>query len=695
MKKKNLFLSIALLSAGFIVTSCSTPETDPTVDECPECEECPTCPEPEVCPDPIICPDLEVVDFKVTTQAGTGSTIDFGAADLTKVRAGTEIAFGVSLTSDQYGLVSVTVDGKVVTPIDGEYSFVMPNKDVVVATQTRVLGADGLTNVSSFDETKLALIPTTSVEDFAEFFVGLKDENARFFKEGTFSYRGSDLEETSDFRSYSIKASANDFVLVEGVDGENGDLYSRYRFEAGIKDDKYYEYELEDGAESLAISTVVSDNETELESNEIIESEANDNAAFYDVLDVTDTLFLSSSSIDWTNSSITTKVSEDKKSVEVSFSAESEAPDYSYYSGHKYDVKITLDGDFFVTNISSTNSVYSFYDYTDGVLNEDALPTNVISLNYTGVRGYKSLFDSSIYFEDFVTTDYDLFAYVSNGSDLFGTNGGTFEAGDRLGFRFINKDNPNAIITPRVVSVGEGEEAIAEIDGSYVNILAAGTFNLTFDNGIGDLRTFEFTSVIPAPTSITASASLSSVYVGGSTTVSAEIGPEFALQNYTVSADETSSDCTIVANEDGTYTVTGNEVGTIVLNVAATADPTIVDSLEISVIEKPDYEAVYNNLITMTLYNNQSGDINRFNFNSDGTGTHYNTYYGYTEIISTFKWSLDPDTMIMTITPDSTDSEYVESVTVIDSENVTVVTNRFNSHNTYECTFVDRWTYTE
>lgn len=694
MKKKNLFLSIALLSAGFVITSCSTPETDPTVDECPECEECPTCPEPEVCPDPIVCPDPEVVDFKVTTQAGTGSTIDFGAADLTKVRAGTEIAFGVSLTSDQYGLVSVTVDGKVVTPIDGEYSFVMPNKDVVVATQTRVLGADGLTNVSSFDETKLALIPTTSVEDFAEFFVGLKDENARFFKEGTLSYRGSDLEETSDFRSYSIKASANDFVLVEGVDGENGDLYSSYRFEAGIKDDKYYEYELEDGTESLDISTVVSDNDTEVDSNEIIESEANDNAAFYDVLDVTDTLFLTRSGITRDDSSIKVTPSQDSKSAVVTFSGAGSAPEYSFEDGNTYDVSITLDGDFFLTNVAIRHNVYDFYSYTDGVLNEDATPFNVISLDYNGVRGYKSLFDSLIHFEDFVTTDYDLFAYVSDGSDLFGTNGGTFEAGDRLGFKFINKDNPDAIITPRVVSVGEGEETIAEIEEGYVNILAAGTFHLTFDNGIGDLRTFEFTSVIPAPTRITATA-VSSMFVGDSIVVSATIGPEFALQNYTVTSDETSSDCTIVANEDGTYTVTANEEGTIVLNVAATADTTIVDTLEINVVEKPDYETVYNKLITMTLYNNQGGDINRFTLNSDGTGTHYNTYYGYTEVVSTFKWSLDAESMVMTITPDSTDGEYVASMTIIDSENVRVVTDRYGRENTYECTFSDRFTYTE
>lgn len=692
MKKKNLFLSIALLSAGFIVTSCGGQTEPPVCQECEECEECPTCPEPEVCPDPIVCPDPEVVDFKVTTQAGTGSTIDFGAADLTKVRAGTEIAFGVSLTSDQYGLVSVTVDGKVVTPVDGEYSFVMPNKDVVVATQTRVLGADGLTNVSSFDETKLALIPTTSVEDFAEFFVGLKDENARFFKEGTFSYRGSDLEETSDFRSYSIKASANDFVLVEGIDGENGDLYSSYRFEAGIKDDKYYEYELEDGAESLAISTVVSDNETEVESNEIIESEANDNAAFYDVLDVTDTLFLSSYSIDWSNSSITTKVSEDKKSVEVSFSAESEAPDYSYYSGHKYDVKITLDGDFFVTNISSTNSVYSFYDYTDGVLNEDALPTNVISLNYTGVRGYKSLFDSSIYFEDFVTTDYDLFAYVSNGSDLFGTNGGTFEAGDRLGFRFINKDNPNAIITPRVVSVGEGEEAIAEIDGSYVNILAAGTFNLTFDNGIGDLRTFEFTSVIPAPTRITANAP-ETMLVGNSAVITAEISPELALQTYTVVADETSSDCLIVQNDDGTFTVTANELGTIVLNVASTVDPTITTQVEIVVQEAPTYENMFEKLTTMTLYHNDRYyyEVHRFNLNADGTGTHYID----SEVAGTFQWSMDKETLAITVTSDTTADNYVVSIEIVDIDNVTVVVNSFGRDDTHQCAFVERWTYTE
>ena len=121
----------------------------------------------------------------------------------------------------------------------------------------------------------------------------------------------------------------------------------------------------------------------------------------------------------------------------------------------------------------------------------------------------------------------------------------------------------------------------------------------------------------------------------------------------------------------------------------------IVDTLEINVVEKPDYETVYNKLITMTLYNNQGGDINRFTLNSDGTGTHYNTYYGYTEVVSTFKWSLDAESMVMTITPDSTDGEYVASMTIIDSENVRVVTDRYGRENTYECTFSDRFTYTE
>ena len=183
--------------------------------------------------------------------------------------------------------------------------------------------------------------------------------------------------------------------------------------------------------------------------------------------------------------------------------------------------------------------------------------------------------------------------------------------------------------------------------------------------------------------------SSTTIFVGGNATVSAEITPEQALQDYTVSLKE-GSECTvdITENEDGTFNVFGKTAGNGTLIVTSAEDSSIYEEVEFSVVTPPTYEDLYQfitqNTVKGQIYYSYEDLYVYVNFNDDGTGEFRvdDDYYGITYgSVVAFTYTLDKDTLEFTIalTDDSeTSNSYtLYSVSAISNSSLEITIDRY------------------
>ena len=625
---------------------------------------------------------VEVTDYAVSLNAGDGSTITLTSGEgAARFAPGTEVTFTVAVDDERITtLDSVTVDGKEVNAVDGSYAFTMPNKDIEIATTTTVLGDGSLINISD------VAFEVTSIEDVTNLLTQSGEKEAEYINGGHIIKDGvTNYEESYDYTYY---VGNNNKLVYEGsrTTSNSATLSSYIYHEIGLYDaTHYYEFNFDSsGGTNLTSSTVVSDDTEGYSSGTIKESEAKENVA---------SAGFTATAADFMEN-ITElerqEVSEDKKYLTIVMSGE----DVGYAEYTKYDLTLVFDGDSLLRQADLKTTVYDSDDYDEeaGELVSGALSTKSGSTSIATERGYKTELVSKYNVRDYVVNDYTIItsSYFNNESTEF-VGGGEVNNGANLSFRFRSNELKPMRLAPRPIEIRSDVEDIATVSGSSISVQKEGEFTVVFDNGLGDLKEVTYTSVRPAPSRISAYLSASSVFVGNSVTLTAEITPEQALQDYTVTLKEDSA-CTvdIAKNEDGSYTITGKTEGEGTLVVASIENPTIFTEVAFSVVTPPTYDVLYkfiteNTLTGDVIYSYYTDLTVYINFNTDGTGEYRidDNYYNETGEVVTFTYTLNQDTLEFNLetTGDVTDSSSytIYSIRALSNSSLEVVVDRFGS----------------
>lgn len=674
-KSKKIVTALAILSCGFVLASCNNREVPPQ--ECPEC--------------PVI-----VVDFKVNTTLGTGSSIEFENSS-EKYTAGSTLKFVVN-TTERYELTEVLLDGKTLTKReDGFYSFVMPNKDVNIETKTIELGDESIVNVTEFTKENLPAVTDitclkTVIED------GLK-ANVKYLKEATFKTTNSDTSSYDDLYDYQISVGYNDVINVDGTKNVYGSKVNLpYHKQSYIENGYFYERE----------STVINDNySTELQISKIVEEspsseeitseEAKNNVTSFDFYSILKEEYLDSYNYSWSNAKFSSKVSSDKKVATVSVNLVEKDSYYNKTTITTLDVN--FDGDKFLRSINVNSSSYNNSDVDENNnLKQEAVALSKQTLDYNATRGYRKHIQLLEKTEDYLMNDYDvIITSLFNGNKTTLINGGEVYGNSILDFSFACKDNDKFLISPKFIGFKEGEEGFL---GEFSNeVVKLGKFHLLFDNGRGDIKTVELNAVEPPVTSLNATVSSTKTFVDTVVTVDLSSAPSTASQEVTLTKKEGSVDCEINHVEGGKYEVKATTLGKIILEASSVTNPEIKKEIVIEVISKPNYEEIYNIITTKTLEQIVSGygEPYYINFNDDGTGKlikkEYDSYvYDYVEKYSTFKYTLDKDTLDFVITMDEGGqlSDALVDVTALSNESFTADIDLGYSVKTYDFKVVYR-----
>lgn len=657
--------------------------------------------------DPVI---IEVdKTYALSTKPGEGTTIkletELDAAG--KLPAGSEVVFEVELTGENFELSMVRADGKELVPdAEGKYSFVMPRRDVAIETEAISLGEESI--VATPDVTA-EMIPTTA-SAVKDLLTKEKDLEGTYFQSGTYSHFGGSYEENF---SYDIVAGRNDVLHVSGyqLSSSNAAYGAPYFVERGIDETgKYYEY-VKKGTLSSSTKNATETLETEdiltsedEEGGGVSQEQAKSLVSSYGFADIVLGEYFNEDSSEYRDftrmdeAKITPVVAEDKKSFTVTLDGVHDTG----YTLYLTTLSLTFDGTGFLTSAQATRDSYSEYDEETHAPNPGAEPSESETNSLTATRGYKKTIDRRIHLKDYAMHDYDVnVSYrLPNTYDSISAKDNVVENGSTLSFQIISRDD-NALLVPEVVRAEE--EGFVEISYTYsgkeVKVLKEGTFHLVFDNGLGEEKTIELTSVKPKPTSVSGTLSSHTVFVNSSVTLTVTIVPEMADQGVTavVNAEKSTGEADIVETEEaGVFTVTGKKEGEVVIDLASTEDPSVTGSVTLNVKNPPDATALKETLTTKTMSGKESSSYEEtylyFNFNADGTGSFRigSDYYGMTwEDVQSFTWSLDETTLDFTITCDAT--RYVfEAARALDNTSIEVDVSYFGSVDTYTLTATDR-----
>lgn len=622
---------------------------------------------------------VEVTDYAVTFNEGDGSTITLTTGDgATRFAPGAEVSFTVAVDDERITtLDSVTVDGKAVEAIDGTYTFTMPSKDVEIATTTTILGDGSLLNISD------VAFEVKSIEDIQTLLTQSAEKEADYINGGRVVEDGvSSYDQSYDY-TYSI-GSDNKLSYEGTMTSYDSAVLSSYVYhEVGLYDaTHYYEFNFNStsGASVNAMS-VVGDDAT-YSSGTIKESEAKQKVS---MAGFSETVASYMRNIDTIEEQST---SDDNKYLTIVTSGEN----VSYAEYTKYDLSLVFDGDGLIRQAELKTNVYDIddYDETTESLVEGATPTGSGSSTLTTERGYKKPLDSKYDVRDYVVNDYTVITGESfEGESTSFIGGGEVNNGSILSFTYRSSELKPMKLNPRPVQIVSDVEEIATLSGSSISVKKEGEFTVVFDNGLGDLKELTFTSVRPKARRISATMSSTTIFVGGNATVSAEITPEQALQDYTVSLKE-GSECTvdITENEDGTFNVFGKTAGNGTLIVTSAEDSSIYEEVEFSVVTPPTYEDLYQfitqNTVKGQIHYSYEDLYVYVNFNDDGTGEFRvdDDYYGITYgSVVAFTYTLDKDTLefTMALTDDSeTSNSYtLYSVSAISNSSLEITIDRY------------------
>ena len=625
--------------------------------------------------------------YKVTLKEGLGSKITLSAEEGVKTfTAGTEVSFSVTLdNSDLTVLNEVKVGGKVASETDGLYTFTMPNKDVEIETVTTALGDGSLLTPSDVDETVISNI--TSVESLTTFLeeTATKAEQT-YINGGTATLSNTDVGE-EEFE-YTFRIGLNNVSEYEGKYFENSrDVLGSIRKGVRGVEGNYY-YEVKDNSASGkegSTSILVDDTETSVPSGSMKRSDA---LAMAGTAGLTEHVASYLSKF----SGVTPVVTKDSTNKYFTISLNKIVAEYIDFCERKMELR--FDGDNAITSALITQETYSKEDYDDvnEAFKEDSVPVDILTFSLNATRGYRRNIVPILDINDYVGTDYRVFA-VDNSNTVEVPENGDVEYGNNYSFCFKNNlDNP-MLVKPKIKDV-KSEEGVATIngDGKSIHLAKGGEFTVVFDNGLGDLKEVKFNSVRPAVTGLEVSLSSSTTFVGSAVTLTVLPEPTLADNSATVTVKEDSTGSVdITDNKDGTFKLVATKEGTCTIVVTSTENSKISTEASLTIGGALDYETVESLLTTYTLYckGGYYGTELYLNFNDDGKGQLRIDEFGKGEVI-TFTYALNANPIELTYTlddEDATSSGYeLVSVSIASSTEVSVTIDYNGKADTYTLT---------
>lgn len=611
--------------------------------------------------------------FVITLNAAEGTVVTLLNSQ-EKYSAGSIVEFTVSVEKANLELDTVTYDGKVLLANnEGVYSFVVLNKDAEIATTVVERGSEDLLVVSDVN-------PEAVPQDPAALKVAL--ENARTVESEYLS--SAEYDSTYDeTRSLKAVVGHNDVVVVEGrnLPYASSNLYSYERTERGFFNNRLYE--IEEGTTSVTFSKaatlkqVVADETETLLPNQVKESDAKLAASTSGFIDIVleeffgnTNSFVPTDNYGWKEITYTVEVSEDNKSYIASASA--------YYSSYRRFItfEAEFDGDNFLRRVDFDALDYGYndveeFDVTEGEGDEavtttyhkpveGAEPTKTQKMDINFTRGYRSKVTGTD-LSSYATSNYDvLIDYRVPGEYTTYTVGedGMIYNSAELKFTYRQAEVKPIFFLPTLI--GAKEDGFITFDSYNTPVVSnVGEFTLLFDNGFGEIKEVELTSIRPAAKSMTASLSSSTIYNGESVQVNAEITPAGADQSVTVTLKEGSTAAVeLTENEDGIWNVKGITNGTGTLVVTSDANSDLYKEVSFTVADKPNVDAIKTFLTSKTLLGKMSGWGNHFvNFNEDGTGQ-YVCYEGGQGDMVPFTWTLNESSITLEVSSDGSKSKY-------------------------------------
>lgn len=622
--------------------------------------------------------------YKVTLKEGLGSKITLSAEEgVNTFTAGTEVSFSVTLdNSDLTVLNEVKVGGKVVSEADGLYTFTMPNKDVEIETVTTALGDGSLLTPSDVDETVISNI--TNVESLTTFLeeTATKAEQT-YINGGTAKLSNTDINK-EEFE-YTFRIGLNNVSEYEGkYFAKSRDVLGSVRKGVRGVEGGYY-YEVKDNSAStkkeVSTSILVDDTETSVPTGSMKRSDA---------LVMVGTAGLTEHVASYLSnfSGVTPVVTKDSTNKYFTVSLNKIVAQSSFY---EWKMELRFDGDNAISSALITHETYSKEDYDDvnEAFKEGSVPVDTLTFSLNANRGYRRNIVPILDINDYVGTDYRVFAVDSSNTVEVPENGDV-EYGNNYSFCFKNNfDNP-MLVEPKIKEV-KSEEGVATIngDGKSIHLAKGGEFTVVFDNGLGDLKEVKFNSVRPAVTGLKVSLSSSTTFVGSAVTLTVLPEPTLADNSATATVKEGSTGSVeITDNKDGTFKLVATKEGACTIVVTSTENSKISTEVSLTIGEAIDYETVKSLLTTNTLYC-KGGDYDTelyLNFNDDGKGQFRIDEYGTGEVI-TFTYTLSDDPIELAYTLDdeeATSNRYsLAGISIASSTEVAVTIDYYGIADTY------------
>lgn len=671
--KKILSVAALLAVIGVSLAGCDTTTTSTTSNSDTSSATTTTSETPQ--PDPV------VTAFAVNTSVGEGASVTIVSEpnEDNKFEAGTSVEFSITLANELVELVNVTVsDTNLVKLENGNYSFIMPNKDTTITVTTSSLGDGSLLEISDVKQ-----------EDVPTNIEGVEAALTRASAvEGTY-LKSAVLDSTYDYdydaiTHFEIEAGRNNILLMHGYTKSSltSTINEYENIQRGLYDEGHY-YEISSSVSYSTInvepsfSLVVEDPQLEegqslpsLPSGQIYASQASQLVSSYGLADLVLSEFFKDGGFGmyWDDLTVNSALSQDRKSYTVTVDA-----DYVNYSDEYTNpvMELNFDGDGFLNYVHLTVSEYGegVFNSELGELQEGAQPIDVTHFNIDAVRGYKDYVEPFFDPSEYAATNYDVdvFMTVEGGSASL-VEDATVEVGSTLTFAYTVKDHHPWVAGGTLI--GASEEGFIDIDGSTISVLKEGTFDLYFDNGLGQIKTVTLTAIAAQPHVIEFSLTNNSrIYTNEANELTVSILPQQASQdvNLTVSEDSQVQATIVEGNEAGTFTITPASDGELTLIATSSVNTQLSETLTLTCVTRPSLTGVAETLNTYSITGSHPTyhDVMLFTFYDDLTGGYRSTNASGTTVgdVVEFTYVINEADLTISLTPtSSTSSSYGNSL---------------------------------
>lgn len=654
--------------------------------------------------------------FALTLSAQNGSRIELSSskeANDNKYEAGSQISFKVILEKDSLELNGVTYnDISLSLNKENTYSFTMPNKDTTIKTTLTSLGDDSITTITPMEATN---IPTT----ITKYLEGLQASSlveGKYFKEADYSFNTT--ESSTETSSIHVEAGVNGVIKATGnTRYSNDSTYSKYlEEERGIFEDNYY-YEIEKSTDigtstgqgavttNVNVLDIVEDDVESVDTKtQIKKSEAKSKSSSYLFSNLlidnyfkaseSSSFLNSSTSYGWKEIAIKSKLNDDKKSYTSTLTA----VDQGYTAYDMMELKTVIDGDGFLSSSIFNKVSYDIddFDTTENVIKEGANPIDTSVEEIVLSRGYKKTITEVSNLNNYVMKDYDLLtSYKIEDGEYVNSTEGKVENTSELKFQFVSKDNNSYTVGPRFK--GCKEEGFIEVESGKIKVIKEGTFHLMFDNGLGEIKEFELTSVKPIPSAIEVSGLGDSIFLNTTKKVTVSVLPTLASQEVELKVSRTSEGSVeINKNEDETYSIKGTKKGVASITIKSIGKPELTKTIELNVVDKPDINAIFESLKTKTLRFKNSYDVYLVNFIDETTGQFISGTDDWGTIsyggVVGFNYTLDKENIVFTIGKNdgSSDGTTFVGFSIVNATTFTGTFSYYNSNKDVTMSLVDR-----